>query len=114
MLAPTTSSNINSPTITTRRITTSIAVQDGEVIALGGLISNNQTNGKVGLPYLVRIPVISGLLFGKNDNHGTRTELLVLLRPRVVKSTDDGRALTQELSEKLTALKPLLAKDGTP
>ena len=113
-VTPTTTSNINSPTISTRKIATSIAVQDGEVIALGGLISNSQTNGKAGLPYLSRIPVLSGLLFGKNDNHGTRTELLVLLRPRVIRNVDDGRALTEDLREKLQALKPLMAKEPFP
>lgn len=106
---------INSPTISTRRIATSIAVQDGEVVALGGLISNNTTDTKGGLPFLSHIPVIGGLLFGNTNKQVARTELLVLLRPRVVRTVDDGRALADEMRAKLETLRPLLTRgNGIP
>lgn len=106
---------INSPTISTRRIATSIAVQDGEVVALGGLISNNTTDTKGGLPFLSHIPVIGGLLFGNTNKQIARTELLVLLRPRVVRTVDDGRALADEMRTKLETLRPLLTRgNGIP
>jgi general secretion pathway protein D len=101
-----TSSSINSPTISTRRIASSIAIQDGQVIALGGLIQDNKTRGKGGVPYLSRIPVF-GSLFGTHVNSGSRTELLILLRPRVIRTVDDGDALTKELREKLRSTDPL-------
>ncbi|QYE33909.1 type II secretion system secretin GspD [Polymorphobacter sp. PAMC 29334] len=108
-------SGINSPTISTRRIATSIAVQDGEVVALGGLISNNTTDTKGGLPFLSHIPVIGGLLFGNTNKQVARTELLVLLRPRVVRTVDDGRALADEMRAKLETLRPLLTRgNGIP
>ena len=106
----TTSSSLNSPTISTRRISTSIAVQDGQVIALGGLIRDTRTLGKTGLPLLSRIPLIGGLLFGRTDDSDVRTELLVLLKPRVVRTIDDARAVTDELRAKIKALQPSLGQ----
>ncbi|HPU15560.1 MAG TPA: secretin N-terminal domain-containing protein, partial [Polymorphobacter sp.] len=100
------SSTINSPTISTRRISTSIAVQDGQVIALGGLIRDSQTAGTSGIPFLSRLPLLGGLLFGKTDDTGNRTELLVLLKPRVIKTVDDARAVTDELRAKIKSLGP--------
>lgn len=101
-----TSSSINSPVISTRRIASSIAIQDGQVIALGGLIQDKTTRGKGGVPYLSRIPVF-GSLFGTHINDGSRTELLILLRPRVIRTVDDGDALTKELRAKLRNIDPL-------
>jgi general secretion pathway protein D len=101
-----TSSSINSPIISTRRIASSIAVQDGQVIALGGLIQDKGSRGKGGIPYLSRIPVF-GSLFGTHVNDSSRTELLILLRPRVIRTIDDGDAITKELRTKLRAIDPL-------
>jgi general secretion pathway protein D len=106
-VAQTDSSSINSPTISTRRISTSIAVQDGQIIALGGLIRDTRSRGKTGLPYLSRIPIIGGLLFGRTNDSTIRTELLVLLKPRVVRSIDDAQAVTDELRAKIQMVRPL-------
>ena len=102
-----TTQGINSPTISTRRISTSIAVQDGQVIALGGLISDKSTRGKTGLPLLSRIPLLGGLLFGKTSVGQDRTELLVLLRPRVLRTIDDAQAVTDELRAKIKTVQPI-------
>ena len=102
-----TTQGINSPTISTRRISTSIAVQDGQVIALGGLISDKSTRGKTGLPLLSRIPLLGGLLFGKTSLGQDRTELLVLLRPRVLRTIDDAQAVTDELRAKIKTVQPI-------
>ena len=110
---PTTNPQINSPTFSTRKVATSVAVQDGEVIALGGLISNSVTDTKSGLPFLSHIKILSNL-FGSTNNLSAKTELIVLLRPRVVRSVDDGRALTDELRDKLQALRPLLPSSAIP
>ena len=109
----TTNPQIGSPTFSTRKIATSVAVQDGEVIALGGLISNSTTNTKAGVPYLSQFKIL-GALFGNTNNQTAKTELIVLLRPHVVRSVDDGRALTDELLGKLQALRPLLPQSSIP
>ena len=106
----TTSATTNSPTITTRRISTSIAVQDGQVIALGGLIKDSRTRGRTGLPYLSRLPVVGGLLFGRTENTEDRTELLVLLKPHVIRSADDASAVTDELRAKIRTVPPFQSR----
>ena len=52
----TTSSGLNSPTIEERKVTSSVAVQDGQTVALGGLITNSKNNTSGGLPFLSRFP----------------------------------------------------------
>ena len=103
----TTSSNIDSPTIQERRINTSVAIQDGQTIALGGLITDDRTKGKTGIPFVQQIPVF-GYLFGDNTDNHKRTELMVLLTPYVVENTDQARAVTDELHKRLPEVQPLL------
>ena len=114
VVANTTSSTINSPTFSTRKIATSIAVHDGEVIALGGLIQDSRSHTTNGIPGVSRIPFLGPLLFGNIQKNDTRTELVVLLRPRVVRSGDDARAVTEELREKLKGLSDLLPPGRMP
>jgi general secretion pathway protein D len=100
------STNSNSslgPTITERRLQSSITVQDGETVALGGLIQDTNSLTKNGLPLLSDIPVI-GAAFGTTDHSVERTELLVLLSPRIVHNAADARAATEELRSRLHSL----------
>ncbi len=97
---PTSSSNISSPTISQRKISTSVAVQDGETIALGGLMKNQVTKGRSTSPLLGNIPVL-GHLFGDTTGGLVRTELVVVLTPHVVRTPVDARAVTEELREKI-------------
>jgi general secretion pathway protein D len=106
-VAKTTTSTIDSPTITQRRIVTSAIVQDGETIALGGLIIDNQTKGKSGVPLLSSIPLIGPLLFSSTSKSAARTELLVLLTPKILRNAQEARATTDELRDRMRALKPL-------
>lgn len=103
----TTSSEIDSPTIQQRKISTTVSVPEGETFALGGLIKNNKTQSKSGLPYLQRIPYL-GSIFGDNEDNSTRTEMMVLITPHVINSTDKARAVTAELRRKLAEVQPLL------
>ncbi len=109
-----TTSGIQSPTIATRRVSTSIAVQDGQVIALGGLFRDSKSFGKNGLPILSRIPILGGLLFGNRNDNQNRTELLILIKPHVLRTADDARAVTEELRGKLRTLEPFRTKGRIP
>lgn len=102
-----------SPTISTRRISTSVAVQDGQVIALGGLFRDARSYGNDGIPFLSRIPVIGGL-FGDRSKTQNRTELLVLLKPHVLRTPDDGRAITEDLRARLRTLEPFRTEGRIP
>ncbi|WP_162305889.1 type II secretion system secretin GspD [Oleisolibacter albus] len=99
-------SKLDSPTIQQRRIASSVAVQDGQSIALGGLIRDNSDRGKDGVPLLKDIPVLGSLFSSTNDSK-SRTELLVLLTPRVVRGSQDASMVTEELRRKLRSLAPL-------
>ena len=93
--APTTTSGIDSPTIQQRRIRTTVAVADGETVALGGLIQERDTAGKTHIPILGDIPVF-GNAFGTKDDQINRTELLIIIRPRVMRDGEDARRATEE------------------
>ena len=104
----------NSPTISTRRVATTVSVQDGQVIALGGLFRDNKSFGKNGLPILSRIPVLGGLLFGNNNNTQKRTELIILIKPHVLRTPDDLTAITEELRAKIQSVEPFKTKGKIP
>jgi general secretion pathway protein D len=98
---PTTTTNgINSPTFSERAVTSRVSIQDGQTIGLAGLISDSDSHQNQGIPYLKNIPVL-GALFSTQDNQRTRTELLVLITPHVVRSQADAAALTADLREAL-------------
>ena len=90
----------SSPTIQKEEIESTIAVKDGETLALGGLIQTEDTNNKGGVPFLHELPLI-GPLFGTTTRNEVRKELVVLLTPKVVKTKQDARVVTDELKRKL-------------
>ena len=87
---------INSPTFSQRVVRSRVAVQDGQTIGLAGLIRDNTSRGNQGIPYLRNIPLL-GALLGNQNNTRQRTELLVLITPRVIHDQRDARALTEDL-----------------
>lgn len=103
----TTTSTLDSPTIQQRQVTSSVAVRDGETIALAGLIEERTGRNNGGVPWLKDIPGL-GLLFGTRAETRERTELLVLITPQVVRTGIESEAVTQELRERLQQLKPIL------
>ncbi|WP_372874326.1 type II secretion system secretin GspD [Pseudomonas sp.] len=100
---PTTTSGIDSPTITQRRINTNVAVQSGETLVLGGLIQENNSRSSEGLPYLRNIPFL-GWAFGSQGKRLARTELVVLITPTAVATLDEADQVTQEYRSKLKGL----------
>jgi len=100
---PAAAAAIQSPTIRQRRIVSSVAVRSSETIALGGLIREQKVTGNQGIPVLHEIPIL-GALFGRKINDVTRTELLVLITPRVVRNAVEARDATLELRRKFQAL----------
>jgi general secretion pathway protein D len=99
-VATTSSSNIDSPTFSERKVRSHVVVQDGQTVGLAGLISDSVSRGNSGIPYLKDIPVL-GALFGTQNNSRQRTELLILITPHVLQDQRDARSLTQDMREKL-------------
>ena len=104
----TTSSGINSPTIQQRRLASTIATRSGQMIALGGLIRDETTKGRSGIPFLSQIPVI-GVAFGQQKVNKTRTELIILLTPTVMRSPEDARNVVDDLINGMDETAPLVA-----
>lgn len=106
-VAATDTSTIDSPTIQQRKISSTVAVQDNETIALGGLMKDSRTRGRSGIPLLQDIPVLGNLFRDTQDNR-TKTELMILITPHVVDNFERARAATEELRAKLPAVQSLL------
>jgi len=110
-VVPTTTSGIDAPTIQQREITSSVAVQTGATIALGGLIQDRSTDTETGIPLLMQIPWL-GNLFKSRSITNERTELLVLLTPKVVRDPAESREVTQELRRRLQGLERIRRNFG--
>ena len=91
---------INSPTILTRSISTSVVAGHGQSVALGGLISENISRVDSKVPVLGDIPIL-GALFRSSTKEKRKTELLILLTPTILTSVDDTTNITRELKEEL-------------
>ncbi len=102
-VAVTTSSNIDSPTIQNRSILSTVVVQDAETVMLGGLIREEAIDSKSGIPVLHELPII-GNLFGQTETSARRTELVVLIRPRVIASAKEARDMTLDMRRKFLTL----------
>jgi len=92
----TSSSSINSPTIRTRNITTTLTLRDGGSVLIGGLIRSNDGDGEVGVPVLGKLPGIGRLFRGENMEQ-TRTELMVMIIPYILNSPEEAESLVDEL-----------------
>jgi general secretion pathway protein D len=114
-VAKTTTSGIDSPTISQRRLTSTVTTRSGEMVALGGLIRENVSRSRQGIPGLSQIPVV-GALFGQHTTSGDRTELIILMTPLVMRSPEEAHAALDELLGRMQAVKPVLddAIDRTP
>lgn len=93
---------ISSPAILNRSLTTQIAIGNGWTGVLGGLISNNYTKLNNGVPFLKDIPLI-GSAFQNNQTSGTRTELLVLITPYIVRGDEDMADFADRYSKDMNA-----------
>src|SRR5262249_41594879 len=94
------------PPINQRLIQTQVAVQSGETLLLGGLIQDNQTTGEQGVPLISKVPFLRNL-FGQTKNHSDRTELIVLITPRVLQNPEEARQATIEYTRQFQSLAPL-------
>ena len=99
------------PTISTRAVSTQVAVQSGQTILLGGLIKQNESATDNSVPYLSKIPGLQWLFGNTQRQHG-RSELIVLITPRVITGNSEARQVTDEYRQQLQLMKPLDARPG--
>ena len=108
--APSPSDSIQSPSFSNRTIQTQITVQDGQTIAIGGIISENNGYTTAGVPVLHRLPII-GWAFGSKAIDRARTELIVTMTPRVVYDTNELVDASDELKTRLKNLEKLVKEE---
>lgn len=99
----TVSSGIDSPTIKQRRFESTLILQSGGVVALGGLISSSTTKGNSGVPFLKDVPGV-GSLFRSSNRNQTRTELIVLMSAKIIRDPASGNRAMSDLYEDMKEL----------
>jgi general secretion pathway protein D len=87
---------INSPRFTKREAETSVVLLNNQTLVLGGLIQNKRTRIRIGVPWLNRIPIL-GYVFGSVQTTIEKTELVLLITPRVVGTAVDAARVTDQM-----------------
>jgi general secretion pathway protein D len=88
------------PTVSERKVKSSISVATGQTVLLAGLISEQQNKGRNGIPGLDQIPGL-GDAFSHQDYKITRTELIIFIRPQIIRDGTDAHFVAEELRSKL-------------
>ena len=104
--APAANAAIQSPSFSRRSVQTQVTLQDGDTIAIGGIINESDTYSTAGIPFLHRIPGI-GVLFGNKSVSKERTELVVFMTPRVIHDTNEITEASDELKSNFKRLQKL-------
>ena len=107
---PNSSSTINSPSFSQREVSTQVTVDDGDMIAIGGIINDNHTDSITGIPFLDRLPYL-GFLFGQKNTTSNRTELIVFLTPHVIYDTHHISDATQAVREQMKGLTKIIKQN---
>ena len=88
----------------TRNFKTDLSAKNGETLVLGGIIQKQVSDTLRKTPYLGNIPVF-GWLFKKKDNIRREVELMVFLRPKVVRTPEEAQELLEEMDKKTPLIK---------
>ena len=99
----------NSPSFVSREAETTVVVQDGESVVLGGIIDEQTRRTRSGVPYLMNAPIL-GRLFRVDSERTERTELIILITPHVIRNRQELHTVTSEFSGRIRNLKKMLQK----
>ncbi len=88
------------PTVSERKVKSSVSVASGQTVLLAGLISEQQNNTRNGIPLLDQIQGL-GDAFSHQDKKNTRTELIIFIRPQIIRDGNDAHFVAEELRSKL-------------
>jgi general secretion pathway protein D len=91
------------PSFFKRTVQTSLTVQHGQTIVLGGLIRENKSKSSSGVPWLARLPII-GFIFGATRDVFDKTELIILLTPMVIVDLDDVDTVTDGFKSRVNSV----------
>ena len=104
---PAASSAIQSPSFSQRSVQTQVTVQDGDTIAIGGIMTESDTFSTSGIPGLHKIPVI-GNVFGSRSKSRERTELVIFMTPRVIYDIPEVVEASEEIRGRFKRLNKIL------
>jgi general secretion pathway protein D len=107
---PSATAFIQSPSFSKRTVNTQVTVQDGDIVAIGGIIQESETHSSNGVPFLHRIPVLGGA-FGNRNTTKARTELVVFLTPRVIYDTNQIADASDEITSQLKRLQKIFKEE---
>jgi len=102
--------NTNSPSFIARSAETTVVVQDGQSVLIGGIIDDQTTRSRRGVPFLMDIPVL-GRLFRTDSDRTIRTELIILITPHVIRSRQEAQSVTEEFEERIRGLKGMIERN---
>ena len=88
------------PTISQRKVQSQISVVSGQTVLLAGLISDEQDKSRQGIPLLSEIPYVGGA-FATTGNDDVRTELIIFIRPQIIRDGADASMVAEELRSKM-------------
>lgn len=100
------------PDITQNSQQTTVMVADGDTMLLSGLFVENGSKTSSGLPLLSTIPIVGGL-FGNQNWSSSRSELVMLVTPRVMATVEDTRGVVDELRQRMGSIETILPTIGT-
>ena len=100
-VSPNSATGSLTPTISQRRVKSSISVVTGQTVLLAGLIAETQSRARNGIPFIDQIPVLGDAASTVNSKQLVRTELIIFIRPQVIKDGVDAAAVAEELRSRL-------------
>jgi general secretion pathway protein D len=106
---PIVTGGIQSPTITNRKAQTSLVVQNGTTIVIGGLIGQESSKTVAGIPFLSNIPLL-GFFFSDTKSSKTKAELIIVITPHVVTNINEAEIISQDFRDKVDQIKKLIRK----
>lgn len=95
-IAPAAGATIQSPSFSNREVKTQVTVQDGDMVAIGGIISEEKTESSSGIPILHKLPLIGGA-FGNKSSTKTRTEMVIFITPHVIYDSNGLSEASEDL-----------------
>jgi general secretion pathway protein D len=98
--------NTNSPAFNTREAETTLVVQDGSTVIIGGIIDDMIGGDRSGVPYLMDVPVL-GRLFRSDTDRTERTELLITITPSVIRNREEAESVTEDFTSRIEGLAEL-------
>jgi general secretion pathway protein D len=108
---PNDTANALTPTLTQRRVRSTVAIQSGQTVLLGGLISEQSNDTKVGVPGLREIKYLGDLL-GNTSKNKQRQEIIIFVRPRLIRNSVDAESVAEEFRDRLETMRSTRAIVG--